>query len=567
MINQGQLREWAGVATFDKGERLAKQGQVFNYHYQDGSITAQVQGEYLYDVSMVSEHDVNCTCPAAQYQPICKHGVATCLVHLGHYSSPQLCPPEDALSLPDEEHITHWLATLDKDALIDIIRAQYTDNPTVYEVLQYRCYVETQQGSLSAKQVTALIDEALPLECAWEYDESNEYFATLEEKYSALRDALCSLTDNECFPVAWHGIVRLNTVCIEYVDSSHGDYYTTYALFLQQFMDALEGSDTALTDKLSFIIDALTTPLDINDDFLEELDSKAPTVSNALRELIHSETGVKALPKDATKTLCLHYSRKAAKKEQWQDAITWRLNTDPSWFDWLGIGQYHLKLEQYPQATQCLERATQQCQHHDHALLIDFRCEIANAQGQNDKVWQIRWQQFEKHPNGMTCGILQQAMSSDTQQKAAQQSEIIDFLLQRVNEPSANPRQTHSDIQLLVERALEYHCLDVLVEWGNHPAIAPHLGIRVADAITDAHYKLACKLYHQAIEATVEETNNHAYLEAVKMIVQFKTLNSREPEKHSHDWQNFVTQLKQKMKKKRNFVRYLEERFPQDKTH
>ena len=556
-MNLGKLREWAGIATFERGEWLAKHQHVLHYHNHNRHITAQVQGTYLYDVSISGGNNVECTCPAAAYQPICKHAVATLLVHGGHYAQAQTPLEALALTLPDDVKVHQWLASLDKERLLEMLHNQITDNPTLFEALQYRCYVDTHNESLTTKQVIALIDEALPYDSAWEYDEAHAYFDSLNDKFHALDHALAALPNEDAYLVAWHGIKRLNTICIDYVDSTSGGYQTTLALFSQHMIDALTDSDTALTDKLSFIIQVIEAQIDIDESFLKTLGNKAPALSLALAQALQSDALVEHLPPSTTSDICRHYCQASAAKEQWQDAIAWLLNTELRWHDWLKMGQYHLKLAQYSQAQHCLIQAENALQDPDHSSLIDFACELATSQGQNAKAWQIRWQQFEVRPHFAKLQALQPLMATERKQREQQQSDVIERLLKYAKSSTRHSR----GIELLVNTALDYHRTDILLEWAHHEAIDSHLSVQVADALTPEHYDMACKLYRTAIENKVEQTNNGGYLEAVKLIARFKTMANDDKEQHDLTWHRLVKQLKKTMSRKRNFIRYLDERF------
>ncbi|MFA0194086.1 hypothetical protein AB4454_05070 [Vibrio artabrorum] len=59
----------------------------------------------------------------------------------------------------------------------------------------------------------------------------------------------------------------------------------------------------------------------------------------------------------------------------------------------------------------------------------------------------------------------------------------------------------------------------------------------------------------------MEQTNNGGYLEAVKLIARFKAMANDDKEHHDLTWHRLVKQLKKTMSRKRNFIRYLDERF------
>jgi uncharacterized Zn finger protein len=89
-MNLHQIRQLAGDSVFKKGTDLLEQDRVQALHSENShdrvTVTADVQGTRRYQVTLTfadgSLLHHRCTCPAADYQPICKHQVATCLEYL-----------------------------------------------------------------------------------------------------------------------------------------------------------------------------------------------------------------------------------------------------------------------------------------------------------------------------------------------------------------------------------------------------------------------------------------------------------------------------------------------------
>jgi tetratricopeptide (TPR) repeat protein len=413
-MNKGQLREWAGTTTFDRGERLAKLGHVYDYIQAPDRVQAKVQGEDLYDVELIQpdNHEqakATCTCPASGYQPICKHAIATYLVYLGEYNESRYALEEPTIELPSYKATLNWVNTLDRDALLEIVQSQLQDNPALRESLAYRCFIEQQHNHFTPQQVTELIDEALPLEWAWGFEEASAYFDNVQNKLDALNHALRGLPAKACYQLAWYAIVRLNTVSIEYVDTSYGEQYTAYQLFLEMLFSALGQSDESTQEKLKFITKALNTPIDINDtaDFLHCLEKYATSLSQTIRQRLKDDEEDN-LDFTAASTLMHHYRQQAEKEENWQEAINWLLRVELNDSHWLTMGHYHLHLKQYKQAARCLNQARKLMdkEHFHYAKSIDLECAIAEAEQDIARMWEIRWDQFQNKPSRFTIGHL-----------------------------------------------------------------------------------------------------------------------------------------------------------------
>lgn len=563
-MNKGQLREWAGTTTFDRGERLAKLGHVYDYVQAPDRVQAKVQGEYWYDVELIQPDDreqakATCTCPASGYQPICKHAIATYLVYFGEYQGSSAPLEEPTIELPSYKATLNWIKTLDRDELLEIIQSQLQDNPPLRESLVYRCFIEQQNNHFTPQQVTELIDEALPLEWAWGFEEASAYFDHVQHKLDALNHALRSLPAKPCYQLAWYAIVRLNTVSIEYVDTSYGEQYSAYELFLEVLFSALGQSDESTQDKLNFIVKALNTPIDINDtaDFLHSLETYAKDLSQAIRQILEDDEE-NNIDFTAASMLMHHYRREAEKEEHWQEAISWLLKVELNDTHWLTMGHYHLHLKQYAQATRCLSQARKLMgtQHFHYAKSTDLECAIAKAQQDSARMWEIRWDQFQDTPTVRTIGYLNDLASEYPTLAPHYQTNILTFL-----EAGITNGGKSETLFLLIDSAIQYQHIPTLLKWCEHPAISVSQLTKIAQKLGADHHNVAFNLYQRAIAETANRANNQAYLQAVVLLSELKALPAPCKDTHLHQWQRFLAKLRLDMKRKRNFIRYLDERF------
>ena len=561
-MNKGLLREWAGISIFERGEQLAQDGNVHGYSDENLTIQAKVNGSYIYNVTIVNNSEFNCTCPAATYQPICKHAVATALVHMGDYSCGQEANnnnDELELELPDNKGVMKWLSQLDTNRLTEIINDQLQDNPSFWEHLQQRCFIETQTESLSQQQVWLLIKGALPYDHAWEYHEAHDYFDSLCSQLDTLDQALHSLPDEDRYRLAWQALKRLNTVCIEYTDPSHGDHYTACALFQKILLISLIQSTTPLNEKLLFIIDILSAQLDINYDFLTCLETHASTLSVALQKWIKEDDNSDpiSLTAEVKQALCDHFCQQAEAHEQWEEALDWLLQSKLSWLGWLKMAGFHLKLSQYPQAERCLNQARRQCGQPLNTQCVDFECKLADAMGDHEKHWRIRSDQFMQTPSYTTIKHLDNLASTLPHITLDYQDTVIQHLTHEMEK-----QNTVNNLSLLIDCALNYQRIDILQQWGSHSKISERVRPRIADMIVNTNYPLACEMYRNSISSIIDETNKTAYLDAIKLIAKFQILPCPDKHQHQEKWTRFVSKIRQEMKRKRNFIRYLDERFP-----
>ena len=554
-MNKGKIRELAGISTFSRGEQLAKSGHVYGYHQEKHTITAQVQGHHLYDVRIDNLRQFTCSCPAAEYQTICKHAVATLLVNLGEHTSHTMPEPHANIDLPNEHQIHTWLSKLNKKALIAIIEQEYQENPDLWDQLQQRCFIETQETPLTKAQVALLIENALPYDAAWDYDETKDYFNTLSKQIEILETALNTLPANQRAELAWQAIQRLNTVCMEYVDSSHGDYCPALHVFQTAFVTGLTQSDDIMHNKLALIIEVIHHDLDLNYDFLDQLTTHYPAIISALQSAIISPSGELAITPLIQKNLCDHFRYQAEKHAQWEEAIEWQLRTQLDWHAWLTMGRYYTHLTQYEHAERCLQQARKLNNDND-SRCSQFECDLAQAMEDHPRHWAIRVELFKQNPFYSEVKHLDElaAIAPDVAQEY--QTLVVSYLEDKIKEDN-----TIHHLALLIDCALRYKNTTILNTWGMHPRLAQRTRPLVADAIASINYPLACTLYETSITHIIEESNNEAYLYAVSLLAQYQDLPATNVLQHKKRWDGFVKATGELMKRKRNFIRYLNERF------
>jgi uncharacterized Zn finger protein len=113
-----------------------------------------------------------------------------------------------------------------------------------------------------------------------------------------------------------------------------------------------------------------------------------------------------------------------------------------------------------------------------------------------------------------------------------------------------------SNAAALVEIHLWEKNAEAAWEAASRGTISDNLWLRLAAAREDDHPGDAVPIYRRLIETAVEQTNNTAYEEAIKMVKRLKPLLVRldNPE----DFRLYITLLRAKYKAKRNFIKLLD---------
>ena len=83
-----------------------------------------------------------------------------------------------------------------------------------------------------------------------------------------------------------------------------------------------------------------------------------------------------------------------------------------------------------------------------------------------------------------------------------------------------------------------------------------YLWLQLADHIAPQHPARAYLVYKELVVPTVEQTNNTAYSEAIKLLKKMHKLSS--PLSCESDFFDYVTCLRVEYKRKRNFIQMLD---------
>ena len=122
--------------------------------------------------------------------------------------------------------------------------------------------------------------------------------------------------------------------------------------------------------------------------------------------------------------------------------------------------------------------------------------------------------------------------------------------------PVSNPWRSGDDRSVLVEVFLWEGSYEEAWEEAMAGGASAYLWLQLADHIAPQQPARAYLVYKELIVPTVEQTNNTAYSEAIKLLKKMDKLSSSlscEP-----DFFDFVTSLRVEYKRKRNFIQMLD---------
>lgn len=222
LIDIAELKAQSGDASFAKGVKLASQGVVQQLAQDGETITARVQGSHLYRVRLECGRTMvsHCNCPAADYQTLCKHAVATALAFNMQLSG--LDGEEGAVAqVPDARaRLRGYFERQAQPALLDVLIDEIRRDPKRWDYWLRK--VELSEQPLSPAKLKSMINRALPKRDVWEWRAVSDYFSEAEALFEEIWEGIDTLPLEQQWQLTCYALDRLNTVLLQ-VDDSNGD--------------------------------------------------------------------------------------------------------------------------------------------------------------------------------------------------------------------------------------------------------------------------------------------------------------------------------------------------------
>ncbi|MEZ8317687.1 SWIM zinc finger family protein [Vibrio splendidus] len=184
-IDISELTTLCETSTLQKGILLSRSGAVRKLNLVGNTATAQVKGSLNYQVSLDFTGDLvgTCTCPAAQYQMLCKHGVAVALC---------LQDQEQALNQSSErDTIKNHLQSLGEEAMVEMLLEYLEEDEYTWNALLTK--IEIREKPAVYGELKKLVTQALPREQLWDWRESHDYFNSAEIQLNMIIESMQSL--------------------------------------------------------------------------------------------------------------------------------------------------------------------------------------------------------------------------------------------------------------------------------------------------------------------------------------------------------------------------------------
>ena len=570
-ITRAVFESLAGTTAFRRGEEYFSVGAVSRLRATDDKITARVEGTETYQVELRDDDGslaYDCTCPRAADGYFCKHCVAVGLAWLAENAT---APKSGAASGKKKRRdpwrdIKAYLSTQPPEALIDLLLDVAQRDDRLYQSLLLKAE-RTGGGGNVVKAFRQAIDGATRIHGFVDWREVGTFAGNIDQLADSLAELLKPDTAAMLVELAEYTIERVEN-SLEQVDDSDGEIgdivYRLGELHLKACTMA-RPEPAGLAERLFDFESTLPFGL-CSFDAANYRHALGKEGLRRYRELAEAEWR-KLKPRDAKDGYDAHRSRITRIMERLAEAsgdieelVAIKSRDLSSGYSYLDIAEIWTKARQPDKALEWAERGLKAFPERPDNRLRDFLVAAYLKRKRNDEALQLTWIQFEEQP-----GLDHYKKLHDVAGKLGVWPEQRDRALARVAEVIAReattttrwkPKPSTPNYSLRVEIALWEKDLDAAWESAHEGICDRNLLIALAGKLESSRPDDAISLYRRVVPPIVEQTNNAAYDEAIRLISKMGGL--MKAQSHSRQFGNYLAELRVQFKPKRNFIKLLD---------
>ncbi|MFA0475073.1 SWIM zinc finger domain-containing protein [Vibrio breoganii] len=369
--------------TYKRGVALANKGKVVNVQTKGSTVMGEVLGTHRYSVALDGGANLygTCTCPAADFQAICKHMVALAIVHEQGSSN----------NLPSLES---WLNKRSKAELIQSLVEVIEQDETLRNIWHKK--MELSLNPPSEKELKKLITKALPKRNIWDYRKVSSYFQNATEQLQAPLDVAKSLEPEVRLEFFGALMNRLGLVLYQ-VDDSYG-----YRLELEHSVrEGFRQSYSEITwdnhQKAKWLVNELTKSSEMYAEVLQEAIESDTEVRDLFLSLCVSKLESNVKLTDESRRLLIRILIDGA--TSWQEEVKYKALIAKDCSDYLHLAEICLKHNEELDAEDWLLRAKHKISDDfDQQCWNEMELQVLHALGDVKQAWQKAMANFVSKP-------------------------------------------------------------------------------------------------------------------------------------------------------------------------
>ncbi|UXI00778.1 SWIM zinc finger domain-containing protein [Photobacterium sp. TY1-4] len=540
-IDMDEVQQLCGATTFAKGADLALSGVVRNVSINGDAISALVDGSYTYQVQVNTGSTLvcSCTCPAAEYQAMCKHAVAVVLT----------VSEVDEQTGSESALIHDHLAQLEKDELLVMLMAYLVEDPAAWNRLLTK--IRLSEETLSYRDLKSMVTTALPRCEIWSWRDIGDYFVDAEGQLDMVFDAVDSLAVPQQWQLMYDVVERLNVV-LERIDDSYGARFGVEALICRKMPEVFARLDWSEKQKAQWLFEHLTPD---EFDFFPSIEEH---FADAWKDNPHylalcREAIERSDVRDESPWLLQTYVKPLIDSAtDWREVADLKQKIATRTHDYLAVCEMYLTHDEPLDAEYWLSKARQSASKFQLVDCDRMSVKIRVRQGELKPAWQLANQIFEQHPSFQEYQQLARFKKTHNIEDDVFLARV-EQKFQAIYRPS-NSGYISGDNDALVEFYMDTGALEKACEWAADHQLNADVLLELADRIVDQKPQETLSYYVRVVSAMIEQTNNDAYEKAISLLQQLESQLQNHPNTLAAFYVQ-VEQLAQTYKRKRNMLK------------
>lgn len=570
LITEKTLENLAGTGAFQRGRAYFSVGSVGPLRDTGKKVSARVEGTQIYRVELLDDNGhlgYDCTCPRAAEGYFCKHCVALGLAWLsGQKESGGAVSAKEQHRDPWRD-IRDYLNTQAPEVLVELLLDTAERDDRLYQSLLFKAE-RAGAGTDAVNVFRKAIDQATRIHGFIDWGGSGAFAANLDQVVESLEELLTPDSAEMLIELSEYAIKRLEDA-LEQIDDSNGEVGGILETLGDLHLRACELAKPephALAERL-FHLEMEPSFGSCSFDASTYRDALGEEGVQYYRELAEAEWA-KIQPRhnndayDVRRSRLTYLMESLARESGDVEELVAIKSRDLSLpYHYLTIAEIWAKAGQDDKALDWAERGLQAFPNAKDNRLRDFLVAAYLQRQRNDEALQLTWVQFEERA------------SLEQYEKLYAVAEQLDIwpeqrerALARVAEVIADqaafttfwkPKPSLPDYSLRVEIALWENDLDAAWTAVHAGSCGQGLLITLAGKLESTRPSDAIILYKRLIPSIVDQTNNTAYADAVKLIRKVGAIMN--VQKRDREFGDYLAELRVRFKPKRNFIKLLNE--------
>jgi uncharacterized Zn finger protein len=582
VLNEATLRRMAGPRSFDRGEGYFEEGAVRSLAEDKGVLAAKVVGTREYRVRLWPEGDeldYSCTCPVGADGGFCKHCVAAGLAWLAE-ESPS-AEPADATAQPGParkkakptvtmDDVRSYLATQDKDALVDIIVEKAMEDDRLRERLLMKVAASSDKG-LDLATFMQAIDEAVHPGDLVDYRGMYDYSSGIGEVVDSLKSLLKDGHADAVIELAEHALEAVEEA-MGSVDDSDG--------YMGGILDDLQELHHAACKAAKPDAEALARRL-----FEWEVSGHwavfygaAATYADVLgkqglavhRQLAEAEWGKTRALKPGDKDPEMYGKRSrithimetlAEQAGDLEALVAVKARDLSSSHSFLNIAEMYQQAGDHAKAIEWAERGLKAFPERPDCRLREFLAEEYHRQKRHDEAMALIWACFTERPTLEQFQDLSKHANRIGQWPAWREKAMA-VLREEIAESKRKAQKgqwawhAQADYSELVRIFLLENDPEAAWREAQEGGCSDDLWLILAKKREKDHPEDAIPVYQKHVERVLNQKNNEAYREAVGLLREVRKLMAHAG--RENDFAGYLASVRAEHKPKRNFIKLLD---------